>query len=409
MTDLNPLIARLAAIGVKVAATEAPTTLDSLKAALAKVRATKSQFVIAMDAAGTGLIPPEALGPVTLIDLTGMDQIVELSGPFAYALVEPGVTFRQLGARIATEKLPLWVDATIDPDVSVAASALARQFGYTPHGDRLMMQCGAEVILPGGDVVRLGMGAVPGSKSWQMFKHNFGAYLDGLFSQSDMGVVTKLGVWLSPQPPEYRPFRVLLDDAEAADKAINALRPLRIANVIALNVAITTPLFDEAMFGAPKGGSRLSLTSALIGLPKVVALTWPLVEKTVTDIAGAKLIADNGDPYWGARKQLMQGSLLSNASLTAPSLTFAAPAVGDVISGAQDIFKELAVEYLLTGRSMMAHVINPKDAGALIAAAAKLGFGLAGQSLEFEQHARAIRAKSGLATTQSRLRAALHA
>jgi hypothetical protein len=33
MTDLNPLIARLAAIGVKVAATEAPTTLDSLKAA----------------------------------------------------------------------------------------------------------------------------------------------------------------------------------------------------------------------------------------------------------------------------------------------------------------------------------------------------------------------------------------
>jgi hypothetical protein len=92
MTDLNPLIARLAAIGVKVAATEAPTTLDSLKAALAKVRATKSQFVIAMDAAGTGLIPPEAPGPVTLIDLTGMDQIVELSGPFAYALVEPGVT-----------------------------------------------------------------------------------------------------------------------------------------------------------------------------------------------------------------------------------------------------------------------------------------------------------------------------
>lgn len=75
------------------------------------------------------------------------------------------------------------------------------------------MHCGLEVILPSGELMRTGMGAMPrpkeagqkssrldeepGNKCWQLFPYGFGPYNDGLFSQSNLGIVTKLGIWVS--------------------------------------------------------------------------------------------------------------------------------------------------------------------------------------------------------------------
>ena len=73
--------------------------------------------------------------------------------------------------------------------------------GYTPYGDHFMMQCGMEVVLANGEVMRTGMGAMPGTNTWQLFKYGFGPYVDGMFSQSNFGVVTKMGIWLMPEPP----------------------------------------------------------------------------------------------------------------------------------------------------------------------------------------------------------------
>lgn len=75
-----------------------------------------------------------------------------------------------------------------------------------------MMHCGMEVILPNGELLRTGMGAMPqpkspgknvqsldedpGNKCWQLFPYGFGPYNDGLFSQSNLGIVTKIGIWV---------------------------------------------------------------------------------------------------------------------------------------------------------------------------------------------------------------------
>ena len=40
--------------------------------------------------------------------------------------------------------------------------------GYTPYGDHSAMQCGLEVVLPPGEVVRTGMGAQADSPAWQL-------------------------------------------------------------------------------------------------------------------------------------------------------------------------------------------------------------------------------------------------
>jgi 4-cresol dehydrogenase (hydroxylating) len=45
-----------------------------------------------------------------------------------------------------------------------------------------MFQCGMEVCLPDGRLMRTGMGSIKGSTAWQAFKWGYGPYLDGLFT-----------------------------------------------------------------------------------------------------------------------------------------------------------------------------------------------------------------------------------
>lgn len=78
--------------------------------------------------------------------------------------------------------------------------------GYTPYGEHFIVQCGMEVVLPNGDLLRTAMGGVEGSNSWQVFKWGFGPYVDGLFTQSNFGIVTQMGLWLMPKPPACKPF-----------------------------------------------------------------------------------------------------------------------------------------------------------------------------------------------------------
>ncbi len=60
-----------------------------------------------------------------------------------------------------------------------------------------------EVVLASGEVLRTGMGALPGARTWQQNKYGYGPFVDGLFKQSSLGVVTKMGIWLYPAPEAY--------------------------------------------------------------------------------------------------------------------------------------------------------------------------------------------------------------
>lgn len=54
---------------------------------------------------------------------------------------------------------------------SVVGNALDRGAGYTPYGEHFSMHCGMEVVLPNGEVIRTGMGALPESNTWQTFQY----------------------------------------------------------------------------------------------------------------------------------------------------------------------------------------------------------------------------------------------
>jgi 4-cresol dehydrogenase (hydroxylating) len=153
---------------------------------------------------GYGGSAPVLSGSVVL-DLKRMNRILEVDERNAYALVEPGVSYFDLYRYIQDQGLKLWIDCPDPGWGSLIGNALDHGVGYTmnPYRDHFDAHCGMEVVTGAGELVRTGMGALPGARTWQHFKYGFGPFLDGMFSQSNYGVVTKMGFWLMPEPEAY--------------------------------------------------------------------------------------------------------------------------------------------------------------------------------------------------------------
>ena len=174
---------------------------------------------------GYGGAAPVVDGSVVL-SLRRMNRILEIDEDAAYALVEPGVTFLDLHAELRRRGCRLWMSV---PDLgwgSVVGNSLEHGYGYTVTGDHASAVCGMEVVLGTGDVLRTGLGAMTGSRMWQRHKRGFGPSLDSLFLQSNLGVVTKLGVWLMPQPESFTTGSIACHADGGVVALVDALRPL---------------------------------------------------------------------------------------------------------------------------------------------------------------------------------------
>lgn len=112
---------------------------------------------------------PVVNGSVVL-DLRRINSILEINEEYGYAIVEPGVSFFDLYEEIQRRNLNLWLSVPALGWGSVLGNALERGFGYTPEGDHVSAQCGMEVVLANGDLVRTSMGALDGNVMFPLYK-----------------------------------------------------------------------------------------------------------------------------------------------------------------------------------------------------------------------------------------------
>ncbi|MBO9581701.1 MAG: FAD-binding oxidoreductase [Sphingobium sp.] len=174
---------------------------------------------------GYGGSAPVLKGSVVL-DLSRM-KAIEVDPDNGTVLVEPGVGFFDLHDYLQRHKLPLWLSVPGNSWGSVAGNALDRGVGYTPYGDHSAQICGLEVVLPTGEIVRTGMGAMQGSPNWQLYRNGFGPGWDQMFCQSNFGIVTKLGLWLMPEPEAVIGADFEFDKPEDLGWVIDTIMPLR--------------------------------------------------------------------------------------------------------------------------------------------------------------------------------------
>lgn len=252
------------------------TTLADAPAPIAVVRpqvAGQIPAVVRVAAAHRVPLYPISLGrnwgfgdacPVTdgqaILDLGALDQIVAVDEELGYAVVEPGVTQGQLAAHLRAAGSAWWLDATAaGPDTSILGNILERGGTRDERSERV---CGMAVVLADGSEIRTGYGHYPGSRVTRAARQGVGPSLDGLFSQSNLGVVTELGFWLQPKPAHAEiGFYALPDAALAA--VIDVLRPFRIRGVIPGQPIQLTPAGERPVWLG---------TTTLSGHPRAVAV-----------------------------------------------------------------------------------------------------------------------------------------
>ncbi|HEU4625047.1 MAG TPA: FAD-binding oxidoreductase [Steroidobacteraceae bacterium] len=174
---------------------------------------------------GYGGSAPRLSGSLVL-DLSRMKRI-EVDEENGTVLLEPGVGFYDLYDHLQSRGIKLWLSVPGNSWGSVVGNALDRGAGYTTYGEHASKICGMEVVLPDGDLVRTGMGALANSQTWQLYRYGFGPCWDQLFCQSNFGIVTKMGLWLMPEPESVMGLDLEFDKPEDLGPLIDTLGPLR--------------------------------------------------------------------------------------------------------------------------------------------------------------------------------------
>ena len=193
---------------------------------------------------GLGLKSPFQEGCVIVDVGKRMNRILEIDETLCFAEIEPGASYQHLYDALGQRGHTLMMDTTSGPpEGGIVGNTLDKGAGYTPYFDHFGMSCGLEVVLGDGRILRTADGALPGAKTWHVAKYGYGPYLDGLFLQSNFGIVTRLGVWLMPRPPAIRSFFFLFPDDEDFGDIIELVRPLKLNNVVPSLIKVTSDLY----------------------------------------------------------------------------------------------------------------------------------------------------------------------
>ncbi len=279
---------------------------------------------------GYGGAAPRKAGCIVL-DLKRMNRIIEVNEKHAFAVVEPGVSFQELYQYLQRRDIKLWPDPSAPAWGGVVGNTADRGVGYTPYGEHFTVQCGMQVVLADGSVIETGMGATASSAAKNIYKYGRGPWVDGIFTQSNFGVITQMGVWLLPEPPGYRPYMVTFPREDDIHQITELVRPLKI-NMLIPNAATTVGLIWEAAVKTTKAqyydgdgvmpeSARKKMAQdldignwnfygALYGPEPIMDNNWKIIQERLAEVAGAKFyFADDrkNDAAFDYRAKLMRG------------------------------------------------------------------------------------------------------
>lgn len=168
-----------------------------------------------------------------ILDLSRMNRIIEVNTELAYTVIEPGVTQQNLYDHLINNQTGLMMDPTgSGPSCSVLGNTVERGYGISPRGDHSESVSGMEIVLANGKILRTGFWHYENANAAHLFKHGTGPSLDGIFTQSNFGIVTKIGVWLMPEPEYFEVCYFFCKNESDLGPLIDATRWLLLNDVV---------------------------------------------------------------------------------------------------------------------------------------------------------------------------------
>lgn len=199
-----------------------------------------------------------------LLDLSRLNRIVDFSEEMGTVTVEAGVTFAQLEHFLEQQNSQRFMSAPgTTPAASVIGNALERGWGFGPYSDRFDFMCGMQVVLPQGQIAETGLERFAGSRSARTFRWGVGPWFDGMFTQSNLGVVTRMTIFLAPKPTHFVSFLYRLSDVAHFAPLMDNLRELKMRGILRTNFKVQNfyrKMMDRGAYPWEEAGGQWCFT-----------------------------------------------------------------------------------------------------------------------------------------------------
>ena len=162
-----------------------------------------------------------------ILDLSGLKRILHFDAELGVVTLEPGVTQAMLADFLDAGDHPFLVPVTgAGPQCSLIGNALERGYGITPFTDHFGAVTDLEAILADGSRYRTALREAGGEELARLFRWGIGPYSAGLFTQSNLGIVTRMSILLARRPECVNAVLFSLRNDRLLEPAVERVRTI---------------------------------------------------------------------------------------------------------------------------------------------------------------------------------------
>ncbi|TYK66048.1 FAD-binding protein [Colwellia echini] len=178
---------------------------------------------------GYGSSQPAGLhNAIILLDLSKLTTISHFDSDLGLVTIEPGVTQQQLSEFLQSNQHPYMVPVTgAGPDCAILSNALERGYGITPYTDHFGAVTSIRGYWANGTPYQSAINELDQSTEKlvdKTFKWGLGPYLEGLFSQSNLGIVSQMTLRLAKLKPDFTAFFIQLKNDDLLEQAVPLIK-----------------------------------------------------------------------------------------------------------------------------------------------------------------------------------------
>jgi 4-cresol dehydrogenase (hydroxylating) len=165
---------------------------------------------------------------VILLDLSKLTQIIDFDLELGLITLEPGVTQQQLSDYLINLGDEYMVPVTgAGPSCSILSNALERGYGITPYTDHFAAVTCIRGYWANGISYQSAIHELDQSQEQfvdKTFKWGLGPYLDGLFTQSNLGIASQITIRLAKKKPAFTSFFIQVHNDDLLESVIPIIR-----------------------------------------------------------------------------------------------------------------------------------------------------------------------------------------